>query len=265
LGFWGDGSPVVPGQPVPGAPAVRPDQQQPQGMPGMATPDPLGWSAPRYPPPGQGPVYPASENPNAFPGQPDVWEQDPSRGILPNYALEGLVKAQLADLQTRGQMLGRPHWFSRPTKLRHWKAPVPPSPGIVARTVISAPTFDLRPDLKALVGDWTEEALPIWNEARFGAGLYLYCQILGNIPGIDVGLKVYSIEKGNIINARDTAVLATQQPQDITTDFYDGALTCILKWSAPGYKIWHVEVRFDQLDGEIGEIGEDLFVQWAIY
>lgn len=274
-GFWADGSPIVPqnfgsvaGY---GDSGVDPSKAEPGGWPGFATPDPLGVDAGRYPPPGEGPVYPDSENPNAFPGQPTIWQPEASRGILPPEAIEGLIKAQLEDLKTRGRMPGRAHFYQTPMRIGPWRTldfdgnPLPA--GVVARAFMSPPVFDMRPDLKSLVGDQEAAAYPIWREATYGAGLYLFAQIFGRIHSIVPTLNVYSIEYGNIMTAKlnPSSFEQTQEPQDITQEFYDGQQTCILKWPCPGYKIWKVALQFDQLDGDPGELGTDLNIAWALY
>ncbi len=139
-----------------------------------------------------------------------------------------------------------------------------PQPGVVGRAGWKPPVFDCRPDLKHAVAAPSEQAQPIWTDGRMGAGLCLYV-FINNVSLITESMRVYSIQFGHPYDATRALNDPLQQPQDISTDFFDGAAGVILRWALPGYRFWRLNLRFDQLSGTINELGAPLSIQAAVY
>lgn len=129
----------------------------------------------------------------------------------------------------------------------------------VAQAGISTPIFDLRPDLKGSLGV-QPEAHPIFRGAAFGAGARLHLQFYGitNIPA-GVNLRVYYVTRADVREPYDDLSLGqpnlarTCQPQEITTQFYNGDDSVIVSWSPDGgpVRYWQLAVFFRQYGGVV--------------
>jgi hypothetical protein len=152
-----------------------------------------------------------------------------------------------------------PSWNSQPLTMQFGVAP---SPNILGRATWRPPTFDLRPDLKHSAGNQPENTQPIWKDGAYGAGLGLYVFIT-NPSAVTEEIRVYSIQLGHPWDSAQ--VTSLQQPQEITSDFFDGANAVILRWSVPGYRFWRVDLRLEQITGVLNSVGTPLTVSASVY
>jgi hypothetical protein len=179
----------------------------------------------------------------------------------PKYGLDqygGYTKAS-ETTYNRTRVAEVPSWNSQPLTMQFMGAP---NPNIIGRAIWRPPTFDLRPDLKHAAGNQQENTQPIWKDGAFGAGLGLYVFIT-NPSAVTEELRIYSIQLGHPWDS--SRVVTLQQAQEITSDFFDGNLAVILRWSVPGYRYWRVDLRMDQVTGALNNVGTPLTVSASVY
>ena len=156
------------------------------------------------------------------------------------------------------------HYYQAPNKIKFEALSDERFPDVVARAVIRPPLLDMRPDLRNVgMGNRPQTSVPIWRDAAYGQGLYLFIRIHGPIPEIIADrIRVYNVAQGDIFN--ESLVTVLQDPEEITQEFMDGADGVILAWPTPLYRFWRVNLRIDQVSGDIpGDIGPERQCRWA--
>jgi hypothetical protein len=189
-------------------------------------------------------------------GQPTIYTP-PALGAEQYGGYGGLTK-QTYD---RTRIAPTDFWFSQPYRLIFLPTG---DEGVVGRATFRTPVFDCRPDMKHATSSDTEQAQPIWTDGAKAAGLCLYV-FIDNIFLITEDLRVSSIQFGHPLDSFRANLTTLQAPQDISSDFFDGREGVILRWALPGYRFWKLNLRFDQLTGNINDVGTVLTVQAALY
>jgi hypothetical protein len=122
-----------------------------------------------------------------------------------------------------------------------------PTTDVTARAIWQSPIFDLRPDL-GNASNYRPQAKPIPRDSTVRLQIFRPDGVFLVNSAND--FLVYSVESVAISNP--ARLLASNDRQEITHDFYDGSQASLLGWTPPGVqspvRFWRVSVIFDWID-----------------